>query len=86
MANWNPETAAKFGLAMFRYGRRVIQENDIGETAFLRGFYDTNLGKIVFQFRGFITTAYSKHLLHGLRMADFQTTQAFLMSSVFGAL
>jgi hypothetical protein len=82
----NPEVATKFSLAMSRFARRAVQENDIGEQAFLGGVYDTNIGKILFQFRGFVTTAYGKHLLHGIRMADFQTAQAFMMSSMFGAL
>lgn len=87
MDNWDePEVATKFALAMSRFGRRVIQENDIGEQAFLRGVYDTHMGKILFQFRGFVMTAYGKHLLHGIRMADFQTAQSFILSSMFGAL
>ena len=85
--NWDDAEAANtFAYAMNRWGKRTIQENDIGETMFLGGFTDTTLGKILFQFRGFMMTAYGKHLLHGIKMRDMQAFMGFMSSMVFASL
>ena len=55
---------------MNRHLRRVIQENNYGEMMRF-GATDTTLGKTLFQFRNFVTTAYAKQLQHGLHMFDF---------------
>ena len=80
------EAAETFAYAINRWGRRTIQENDIGETMFLGGFTDSTLGKIMFQFRGFMMTAYGKHLLHGIKMNDMQAYIGFMSSMVFAGL
>ena len=51
---------------MNRHLRRVIQENNYG-TMMRFGATDTTLGKTLFQFRNFVTTAYAKQLQHGLQ-------------------
>ncbi|QLF87986.1 putative internal virion protein [Pelagibacter phage Hroenn EXVC015P] len=85
--NWDDAEAAEtFAYAINRWGRRTIQENDIGETMFLGGFTDTTFGKIMFQFRGFMMTAYGKHLLHGAKMRDTQAFIGFMSSMVFAGL
>lgn len=85
--NWDDAEAAEtFAYAINRWGRRTIQENDIGETMFLGGFTDTTFGKIMFQFRGFMMTAYGKHLLHGIKMNDMQAYIGFMSSMVFAGL
>ncbi len=53
---------------------------------FLRGVTDNTYGKIMFQFRGFMMTAYGKHLLHGIKMNDMKTYMGFMSSSVFAGL
>ena len=80
------EAAETFAYAINRWGRRTIQENDIGETMFLGGFTDSTLGKIMFQFRGFMMTAYGKHLLHGIKMNDMTAYMGFMSSMVFAGL
>ena len=85
--NWDDAEAAEtFAYAINRWGRRTIQENDIGETMFLGGFTDSTLGKIMFQFRGFMMTAYGKHLLHGIKMNDMTAYMGFMSSMVFAGL
>ena len=85
--NWDDKEAADvFAHAINRWGRRTIQENDIGETMFLRGVTDNTYGKIMFQFRGFMMTAYGKHLLHGFKMNDMKTYMGFMSSTVFAGL
>lgn len=83
---WDDDVRDAFSLAMSRWGRRTIQENDIGETIFAAGFADTTTGKIVLQFRGFMTTAYGKHLLHGLRSNDLQAYSQFMTSSFMAGM
>ena len=85
--NWADQEAADiYAHAINRWGRRTIQENDIGEQMFLGGFTDSTLGKIMFQFRGFMMTAYGKHLLHGLKMNDVQAYKGFVMSTMFAGM
>jgi len=80
------EAASTFAHAINRYGRRTIQENDIGEQMFLGGLTDSTWGKIMFQFRGFMMTAYGKHLLHGMKMRDFQAFAGMMTSMIFAGL
>ena len=85
--NWaDQEAASTYAHAINRWGRRTIQENDIGEQMFLGGLTDTTTGKILFQFRGFMMTAYGKHLLHGLKMNDVQAYKGFVMSTMFAGM
>ena len=81
-------------IATRRFARRVIQENDIGETAYMgrkamlnaRGLQDSPLGKILFQFRTFMMTAYGKHFIHGLKFRDYQTFEGFMTQSLFASI
>jgi hypothetical protein len=85
--NWvDQEAASTYAHALNRWGRRTIQENDIGEQMFLGGLTDSTTGKILFQFRGFMMTAYGKHLLHGLKMNDVQAYKGFMMSTMFAGM
>ena len=85
--NWvDQEAASIYAHALNRWGRRTIQENDIGEQMFLGGLTDSTTGKILFQFRGFMMTAYGKHLLHGLKMNDVQAYKGFMMSTMFAGM
>ncbi len=85
--NWaDQEAASTYAHAINRWGKRTIQENDIGEQMFLGGLTDTTTGKLMFQFRGFMMTAYGKHLLHGLKMNDVQAYKGFVMSTMFAGM
>jgi len=74
----------KMSLYMSRHLRRVIQENNYGEMMAMGA--DGSLGKTLFQFRNFVTTAYSKQLLHGLHMRDFTFFSSFMTSTMLAGL
>lgn len=84
---WNDaEARAALVVAVRRFARRTVQENDIGEVAYfgaLRGIggtTDGTLGKTLFQFRSFMMTAWGKHFVHGLKLRDFQAFESFMLS------
>ena len=59
------------------------------KTKFVKTFFMksiTSLGKTLFQFRNFVTTAYSKQLLHGLHMRDFTFFSSFMTSTMLAGL
>jgi len=74
----------KMSLYMNRHLRRVIQENNYGEMIAIGA--DSSLGKTVLQFRNFITTAYSKQLLHGLHMRDLTAFNSMMSSMMIASL
>jgi hypothetical protein len=74
----------KMSLYMNRHLRRVIQENNYGEMVAMGA--DGSIGKTLLQFRNFITTAYSKQLLHGLHMRDFTFFSSFTSSMMIASL
>jgi len=74
----------KMSLYMNRHLRRVIQENNYGEMVAMGA--DGSIGKTLLQFRNFITTAYSKQLLHGLHMWDFTFFSSFTSSMMIASL
>ena len=84
MDDWEDEEAAvAFLQAIDRWGRRVIQENDIGA---MSQWMTTDLGKTLIQFRTFMMVAWSKQTLHSLHMRDRAAVLAFLWSTVFAGL
>lgn len=81
-AKWdNPEIADRFQLAVFKYARQTIMENDLGSTSM---WMSSPLGRALMQFRSFMVGAYSKHLLRGMNHRDFETFSAFT-GSMFAA-
>jgi hypothetical protein len=80
----NQDLVNKMSLYMNRHLRRVIQENNYGEMISMGA--DGSLGKTLFQFRNFVTTAYSKQLLHGLHMRDFTFFSSFSSSMMIASL
>ena len=89
---WDDQDAANaLAISINRWGRRTIQENDIGEMFYRipgKGVLgvDSTLGKMMYQFRGFMMTAYTKHLLHGIKMNDFQAYMGFMTSMFFASM
>jgi len=74
----------KMSLYMNRHLRRVIQENNYGEMVAMGA--DGSIGKTLLQFRNFITTAYSKQLLHGLHMFDLTAFNSAMSSAMIASL
>lgn len=74
-AKWDDlEAASAFEMAVFRLGRTIIQENDIGNLA---AFMAHPLARTIFQFRSFILAAWAKQFINGLNFRDFTTFSAF---------
>lgn len=81
---WKDDEAKDvFTHAMFSMGRRIIQENDVGNQ---HRWMSTELGKILFQFRNFISVAWGKQNLHNVHMRDTETALMFSFSTMSGML
>jgi hypothetical protein len=83
LEKWNPETRGAFEHAIFRWTRKIIQENDLGQTNTMLGH---TLGKLFFQFRGFMLGAWTKNTLHNIHMRDWESMSMILATMTFGAL
>lgn len=77
------EARAHFEDAMFRWGRKVIQENDPGA---LPRFMQHRLGKMLFQFRTFMLGAWFKQTLWHAKMADREALGAVMWSMMTGGV
>ena len=76
----------RMSLYMARHLKRVVQENNYGEAIGFLRLPDSSLGKSLIQFRGFVTNAYAKQLLHGLHMRDFNFFAKFMIGSFIAGL
>ncbi|QDZ10422.1 hypothetical protein [Devosia ginsengisoli] len=83
-AQWGDQEAlAAFENAVFRMGRTVIQENDLGNMAM---WMSHPLAKTLFQFRTFMLASWSKQFLNGLNMRDFTTFASFSTTAFLGTM
>ena len=81
---WDDTVARdKFTAATYRMGRRIIQENDFGNTA---GWMHSTTGKIVSQFRSFMLVAWQKQTLHNFAMRDWAAFSSFMTTTFFGGM
>lgn len=81
--NWtDQEVRAAFENALFRWTRRIIQENDLGA---MHRWSSSPLWQTIFQFRTFMLTAWHKQFLHNLHMRDFEAFSTMLTTTVLGA-
>lgn len=67
--------------AMNRMARKIVQENDIGNTA---RWMHTTTGKLLMQFRTFQSGAYEKQLLSNLYLAKEGGQDAWKITQTFG--
>ena len=72
LENWPADAREAFGVALARWTRRTIQQNDVGNLSL---FMTKPWGQVISQFRTFQIVSHSKQLLHNLAMHD---TRAFL--------
>lgn len=72
-----------FAMALYRQGRRIVQENDIGSSAM---FMHKEVGRVLIQFRSFMLNAYSKQLLHNFKIDGMQAFVPWAYGMVFGSL
>lgn len=80
---WPKDVANDFQNAIFRYSRRVVQENDPGQFAM---WMSRPTAQTLLQFKTFILGAYTKNLLHNLHMRDFETWVSFTSQSFLAGL
>ena len=86
---WDMETRELFILAMRRWVHRGVQQASFGERAYLGwlkqwGFGDpesSSFGRLMWQFRAFMMTAWEKHLLHGIQFKDYIAWMQFANSA-----
>lgn len=83
LEQWDPEVRGAFEHAIFRWTRKIIQENDLGQTNTVLG---STVGKLVFQFRNFMLGAWTKNTLHNAHMRDWESLSMMLGTMTFGAL
>jgi hypothetical protein len=83
LAKWDPEVRGAFEHAIFRWTRKIIQDNDLGQTNLLLG---NTVGKVFFQFRNFMIGAWTKNTLHNIHMRDFESMSMIIGTMTFGAL
>lgn len=83
-AKWK-DVEARDGMlnAVFREARRMVQEEDLGDTS---RWMHTNWGKILAQFRRFALVSYSKQILHGIAHADAEEATRLAISMVMASL
>lgn len=85
--NWSKwtDTEARDAMlgAVHREARRLVQEEDLGDTT---KWMHSNLGKLMIQFRRFAMVSYTKQLLHGVAHADAEAATRLLISSALAAL
>jgi len=77
LEEWDEEIRETFVMSMRRWGDGIIQDNDMGSS--IKGMDDTITGKLLMQFRGFVTQAWSRHLVKGVKYHD----QAFAQEVAF---
>lgn len=77
------EAAAHFQMAVSRWARYAVLENDPGQMSRIMG---TWFGKVLFQFRTFVMGAWSRHLIHNIHMRDWQSAGTFLFTGLSGSL
>lgn len=79
LENWPPDAREAFGVALARWTRRTIQQNDVGNLSL---FMTKPWGQVISQFRTFQIVSHSKQLLHNLAMNDMRAYLAMSFSSL----
>lgn len=79
LEKWPSEAREAFGVALARWTRRTIQQNDVGN---LSRFMTKPWGQVISQFRTFQIVSHSKQLLHNISMNDARAYLAMAFSSM----
>ena len=77
------EARDAFLIAISRWTRRSIQQNDVGN---LNLYMTSTMGQILTQFRTFMLVSYAKQTLHNIKAKDFRAMSAMLHSVAFAGL
>jgi GNAT superfamily N-acetyltransferase len=76
------EARSSFENSLFRWSRRMIQENDYGSMAH---WMSHPMAQLMLQFRTFVANAWAKQLVHNVAMGDFQSFTTFAYALMAGA-
>ena len=77
------EAAQAFTNATFRLSREVVQKNDIGN---LSMWMSAPLGKVLMQFRTFMSSSYTKQTLKGFKHRDPAFFGSLMLSSMLAGM
>jgi hypothetical protein len=77
------EARDAFLIAISRWTRRSIQQNDVGN---LNLYMTSTMGQILTQFRTFMLVSYAKQTLHNIKANDFRGYTAMMYSVAFAGL
>lgn len=80
---WTPQEKTALSSYMWNVTRHQVIEGDVGDTIQLM---HSDIGKMFSQFRSFMTTSYTRHLLNGLHMRDWQTFGMMTTSTFFATM
>jgi hypothetical protein len=80
---WEPRVRVAFENAVWRWTKRMVQENDVGQMSMVTSH---PVGQLFFQFRSFMIGAYTKQTLHAIHMRDWPAFSSFMFSMVFGGM
>jgi len=83
LEQWDPKARDVLGIAVARWTRRAIQQNDVGNLSL---FMTKEYGKMLVQFRTFMIVSHAKQLLHNVKMRDMKAFQAMMYSSISAGL
>lgn len=77
------EAAARVISSLDRWSRKAVQDSDLGAQL---GLATTPVGRMVMQFRSYVTQAWEKQFLRGVQLRDRQTFMSWFLSGTFGSL
>ena len=83
LEKWDAEARDIFGIAVSRWTRTAIQQNDVGNLSL---FMTKEYGKVLVQFRTFMVVSHAKQLLHNIKINDMRGYQAMMYSSLTAGL
>lgn len=81
--DWDPAARDAFGVALSRWTRKAIQQNDIGNLSL---FMTKPMGQMLVQFRTFQIVSHAKQFLSNVSMRDGRAGMAVLASSFTATL
>ncbi|WP_266156780.1 hypothetical protein [Dyella silvatica] len=80
---WAPKERSAFSAYMWRVTRHQVMEGDVGDSIQLM---HSSIGKVFVQFRTFMTSSYTRHMLNGLHMRDMQAANMVVTSTFFAGI
>lgn len=81
-SSWDFNTREAFSAFLWRVTRHQVVEGDVSDSL---EFMHSAFGKVFVQFRTFMNTAYTRHMLNGLHHIDDWRTWAMMTTSTFFA-